>query len=131
MLISNITNKLPHRSEHEEQVTLFEWAAIQSYAQPELALMRAIPNGGHRDIRVARKLKDEGVKAGTFDILLPVARIGYHGLWIEMKVGKNTLTKEQRQFMVDMETQGYRCSVCYSWEAAADELLLYLAGDRR
>ena len=126
-----MTNELPQRSEHEEQVTLFEWAAIQSYSRPELALMRAIPNGGHRDVRVARKLKAEGVKAGTFDILLPVARLGYHGLWIEMKIGKNVLTREQRQFKVDMEKQGYRCAVCYSWQSAADELTLYLAGDRR
>jgi hypothetical protein len=58
-------------NEHEEQVALFEWAAWNSSKYKELELMFAIPNGGQRHVVVARKLKDEGVKAGVPDIFLP------------------------------------------------------------
>ena len=61
-------------SEHEEQVALFEWAEWNKRQYPELELMFAIPNGGQRHVVVAKKLKDEGVKAGVPDIFLPVAR---------------------------------------------------------
>ena len=46
-------------TEHEEQVMLFRWAALRR----DLDVMYAIPNGGHLDIRVAARLKQEGVKA--------------------------------------------------------------------
>lgn len=125
---SNETTKLPTRSEHDEQCALFDWAAITSIDHPELLWMFSIPNGGLRNKAVAAKLKAEGVKAGVFDIFLPAARLGYHGLFIEMKVGKNTLTGNQRAFRHFMELRGYRCAVCYGWEAAASEIRLYLKG---
>lgn len=68
----------PIPTEHWEQVQLFEW----SENLPELKLMHAIPNGGKRDIRVALKLKEEGVKPGVPDIFLPLSRGGKHGLYI-------------------------------------------------
>ena len=36
-------------SEHDEQVALFEWAALREAEIPELALLFAIPNGGLRN----------------------------------------------------------------------------------
>jgi hypothetical protein len=81
-------------SEHDEQVNLFHWADIMSPQYPELALLHAIPNGGKRNINVARKLKEEGQKAGVPDICLPVPRGEYHGLYIEMKYGRNKPTPE-------------------------------------
>ena len=44
-------------SEHDEQVALFEWAAMNRSRIPELKLMFAIPNGGHRHKAVAGKMK--------------------------------------------------------------------------
>ena len=72
----NITAK-----EHDEQVSLFQWAGIAVFKFPELNCMFAIPNGGLRNPVVARKLKAEGVKSGVSDIFLSVARGGYHNLY--------------------------------------------------
>ncbi len=114
--------------EHIEQVALFRWAAYQShsYAMPELALMFAIPNGGLRSKATAARLKAEGVKAGVPDICLPVANGKYHGLFIEMKAGRNKPTTPQVQWHMRLSQQGYRVAVCYGWEAARDVIEEYL-----
>lgn len=115
-----------HNSEHVEQVTLFKWVSAVSGMLPELLLLFAIPNGGKRHIGTARKLKAEGVRAGVFDLLLPVPRGEFCGLFIEMKVGKNKLTEAQAEFKTAVEGQGYLTAVCYSWLEAARTILTYL-----
>lgn len=114
--------------EHLEQVTLFRWVGYQTKAHPELSLLFAIPNGGLRSKATAAKLKAEGVKAGVPDICLPVARGEYHGLWIELKAGRNKPTPQQVQWHMRLSQQGYRVAVCYGWEAARDVIEEYLRG---
>lgn len=113
-------------SEHEEQVALFRWVRENEAAVPELALLYAVPNGGHRRRAVAVKLKAEGVRPGVPDIHLPVARGGFHGLWIEMKVGRNTMTGHQKAFTQRLREQGHRVEVCYGAETAAECIRNYL-----
>ena len=113
-------------SEHDEQCALIQWAQMQSGALPALSLLFAIPNGGARHIAVARKLKAEGVVAGTPDLMLPVARHGYHGLFIEMKVKPNKATPAQLAFIESVRAQGYRAAVCYGFDEARDLLNWYL-----
>jgi hypothetical protein len=91
-----------------------EIAALHERKWPELKLLHAIPNGGYRHVATAVALKKEGVKRGVPDLDLPVARGGYHGLRIEMKVGKNRPTKEQRWWLKELTRHGYLCCVCYS-----------------
>lgn len=111
-------------TEHDEQCALFAWAAWK----PELHLMHAIPNGGKRDIRTAAKLKAEGVKPGVPDIFLPVAKGGFHGLYIELKRRKGgTLSKAQEAWIRALMAQGYLCAVCHGWEAARAEIERYMA----
>jgi hypothetical protein len=114
--------------EHDEQVKLFEWAALNAGRFPELEYLHAVPNGGHRHPGVAVKLKAEGVKAGVWDVNLDCARHGYHGLKIEMKAGENTLTDNQRRWGAFYETQGYKTAVCYGWVEAAQVIMEYLGG---
>jgi hypothetical protein len=113
-------------SEHEEQVALFEWAEMSMSMYPELENMFAIPNGGKRNVTVARKLKDEGVKAGVLDVLLAVPNHKYHGLWIEMKYGKNKLSELQLIWKERLEKYGYKVVVCYFWYDAVEEIKKYL-----
>ena len=113
-------------SEHDEQVALFQWAQMQAGKYPELDLIYAVPNGGKRHLHTAVKLKREGVKAGVPDIFLPVARAQYHGLYIEMKFGKNKLSEQQAWWKVKLQEQGYMCWVSYSFEDAKDIILAYL-----
>ena len=121
--------------EHDEQAALFRWAALNRKKHPELALMFAIPNGGHRHISVARRLKAEGVKAGVPDIFLPVKHQAYftegdvpnyHGLFIEMKAGKNTPTPAQVWWHEHLRDSGYCVEVCYGWEEAVKLIKQYL-----
>ena len=110
-------------TEHWEQVQLFQWAS--NYR--ELDLMHAIPNGGKRDIRVALKLKEEGVKAGVPDIFLPLPMGGKHGLYIEMKRRKyGRVSPDQLQWLDALMRQGYMCAVCHGWEMARDVIVEYL-----
>lgn len=115
-------------SESSEQALLFKWAAWNHQAFPELELMHHIPNGGRRDMITAVRLKAEGVKAGVPDICLPVARGGYHGLYIEMKVGGNKPSDNQESWLKRLTEQGYFTAVCYGWFEAAETIKRYLAG---
>lgn len=117
-------------SEHNLQTAVFTWANSGYILEkfPELSKMFAIPNGGHRDVRVAQKLKREGVRAGVPDIFLPVARGGYHGLFVEMKHGRNKPTPEQDTYLRFLASQGYLCVVCYSIDEFEGLVWAYMAG---
>lgn len=113
-------------SEHNEQVALFAWANYQTAVFPELALLYAIPNGGHRHKATAAKMKAEGVKAGVPDVCLPVARGRWHGLYIEMKYGRNKPTAEQSQWLKALNAQGYYTFVCHDFLSAQTVIMKYL-----
>lgn len=76
-------------------------------------------------------MKAEGIKSGVPDICLPVPRSGYHGLYIELKrLRGNNTTKNQNEWIIKLEGQGYRVTVCRGWEEASQIIMEYL-GDRR
>lgn len=103
--------RLDDESGHQE--ALFSWAAYRTEIMPELQYMYHVPNGGKRDKATAAVLKRQGVKAGVPDIMLPAARAGYHGLYIELKAGENTTTKKQKEWLEYLRQQGYYTAVCY------------------
>ena len=113
--------------ETEEQQALFEWAKLNEHSIPELSLMFAIPNGGKRYRKTACTLKAEGVKPGVSDIFLPVAKCGFHGMFIEMKRKQGgKLSDEQRSFISAVAKQGYFAIVPEGWEEAKEWILGYL-----
>lgn len=119
--------KLP--TEGTEQATLFSWAAMQSGRHPELRLLFHIPNGGSRGKAEAGRFKAEGVKAGVPDLFLPVARGIWHGLFIEMKRQKGgRVSDAQREWLSDLEREGYRAELARGWQEAAEIILEYLEG---
>lgn len=115
-------------TEHQEQVRVVDWAAHHESRWPELALLFAIPNGGHRRKAVAAKLKAEGVKAGVPDMCLPVARGPYHGLYIELKTLTGSATKEQRAWLQSLTEQGYCARLARGADMAIHFLEWYLTG---
>ena len=117
-------------TEHAEQAALLHWSHLHESRWPELELLFAIPNGGHRHPGVARKLQAEGVRAGIPDLYLPVARGGAYGLWIEMKVSGGKLSRRQEITLVKLRDQGYTACVCYGWEDAVRTLTDYLTRPR-
>jgi hypothetical protein len=112
--------------ESDEQKALFAWAAINRGKHHELELLYHVPNGGSRHPAEAANLKAQGVKAGVPDICLPVPRGAFHGLFIEMKYGKNRLTADQKWWLVALSQQGYATAVCYTWESARTVIERYL-----
>ena len=115
--------------EHKMQVALFKWAKLAANVDHRLNLLFAIPNGGHRDPRTAAQLKAEGVKSGVPDIFLPVSRAGYHGLWLELKAGKNKPTDQQTAWHKELTRQGYAVHVIHDeWTIAVQIIEDYLAG---
>ena len=96
---------------------------------PELALLYHTPNGGSRSKAEAGRFKAEGVKSGVPDICLPVARAGYHGLYIELKRQRDSKTSaSQMKWIADLQEQGYRAEVCEGWEPASQVILAYIDG---
>lgn len=115
-------------SEEQEQVALFKWAKMQENMYPALRFLHHIPNGGKRDKVTAARLKAAGVKAGVPDVCLPVPSGGFHGLYIEMKYGKNHTSPEQEEWLAALAMMRYKTAVCYSMEAAKAEILAYIYG---
>ena len=121
-------------SEHGEQSALFAYAAIQARTHPLWALLFAIPNGGKRDKVTASRLKAEGVKSGVPDICLPVARAGYHSLYIELKrIGDKEQDRKpgiastaQDRWISNLKNQQHCAVVCYGWHEAAAVVEWYL-----
>lgn len=136
--------KMPLPSEHDEQVMLFKMMALHSNKYPALKFAFAIPNGGHRHVKVAMKLKEEGVKSGVLDIFIPIPTkkkcseplkvngdvfYGYNirmGLFIEMKKKGNQPTPNQVEFITYLRSAGYQCNVCYNADEAMKVILEYL-----
>lgn len=124
--------KLPVRSEHDEQCALFKMIEWHIAKYPELRYAFAIPNGGHRHIKVATKMKAEGVKPGVPDIFIPILgrtaiNIYTHtGLFIEMKKRGNKPMPNQIEYIEYLRSAGYQCNVCYTAEEAMKVILEYL-----
>lgn len=114
------------KTESQEQIALFQWVNLQSHKYPLLELLYHIPNGGKRDIGTARKLKAEGVRAGIPDLCLPVSKGEYHGLYIELKAGKNKPTANQCEWIEKLSKQGYYVAVCWGFEECRKVLIDYL-----
>ena len=124
--VARMQRRSPCDGEHAEQAALFRWAEFARARLPELALLHAIPNGGHRHKATAARLKAEGVKRGVPDVCLPVARDGAHGLYIELKTERGKPTPEQIGWIRALRRQGYVAEVCHGWESARSMIEHYL-----
>lgn len=115
-------------SEHEEQCNLIHWFRLQ-YPRFSRNLF-AIPNGGHRNIVVAKKLKDEGVTRGVADLFLMMAKGDWHGLFIEMKPVKGGQQSiNQKEFEKACFDAGYKYFLAKGCKAAQDCIREYLQAE--
>jgi hypothetical protein len=110
-----------------EQAVLLEEIELR---YPEVfALIFHVPNGGHRHKLVAIKLKQQGVKAGVPDLVLPMARGGYFGLYIEFKATPPhdaAVSTTQSAYLQALIAQGYMAIVCRGHADAMEQLRAYL-----
>lgn len=87
---------------HIQQAAIFEI----NVRAPGLVIFSTL-GGGYRNPREAAKLKREGARPGIPDLVIPYARKGYHGLYIEVKRPGGVLSKQQKSFMRFLNDNGY------------------------
>ncbi|MBF8802235.1 VRR-NUC domain-containing protein [Pseudomonas asiatica] len=124
-----VSSPRPKRIDREglEQAALLKEIQLR---YPEVyELIYHVPNGGHRVKAVAAKLKAQGVKAGIPDLVLPMARGGYFGLYIEFKatVDPAPVSSSQQACIRRLNDQGYLAVVCRGHFDAMECLRAYLA----
>jgi hypothetical protein len=101
-------------TEHDLQAAVIARCDQRSLERVEYGLIFAIPNGQYRQ----GQRMEPGLRPGIPDLFLPVARQGYHGLFIELKVGSNKPTESQNIWLKHLEAEGYRCVVI--WDSVDD-----------
>jgi hypothetical protein len=113
--------------EGQEQITLL--SEIQFRHPTVFKLIYHPANGGLRHISVAKTLKKQGVKAGVPDLVLPMARGGYFGMYMEFKATPphdSPVSPDQDAYLQGLIMQGYFAVVCRGWREAMDVLSNYL-----
>ena len=113
----------PEQAEHINVVNWFH------YQFPELADdFHHFANERRCSAQYGQLLKRMGVKKGVADFFLAFPLHDKAGLWVELKVGKNKLTKEQEAFLIRKSERGYEAKVVWGFEEAKTIILHYLEG---
>lgn len=123
-----ISSDTTWESEEAMQIRLMQMVEACLADYPDLAMLYHVPNGGARSKATGGRLKAMGVKRGVYDLSLDVARGGWHGLRMELKLLNNALTPEQRSWSDALRTQGYLPLVRYRPDVALQTMLEYLDG---
>lgn len=115
--------------EFQMQAALLNWCALMSNVYPPLKLIKGSMNGVKLTQAQASKAKAAGMLKGEHDVTLPVARCGYNGLSIELKIGKNKPTPEQIDYGARLKAEGWKVEYVWDdWTRAANLIRLYLEG---
>lgn len=113
------------QTELQHHIALVHWFRLR-YPQFYLNFFH-IPMGEYRSKAAGAKIKAMGGLKGSADLLLSVARSGYHGFYIELKVGSGRLSQEQINFLGAQEAMGYKIGTYWNWEEAKAAIEEYLA----
>lgn len=118
-------------TEHDLQCAVIEWCRVMRHTYPELDLLFAIPNGGHRHKATAAKLKAEGVKPGVPDLFLPLpGRRRSHGLFLELKTPKGKISFPQADWLEKLSRNGYMTVIGTELDAITDGVERYVLESR-
>ena len=125
-LKSEITLKKTVKGPSETQIqqTYMQWLRVQYPWARKVTF--SIPNGGKRSYSYAARLKREGLTKGALDLIMCVARHGYHGLAIEFKRKGGKPTEEQKEMIKALQGQSYKTVVWDNLQVAMEETREYL-----
>lgn len=114
--------------EQQIQKSVIKWALLVPYKGRSLGYyLHHSPNGGYRNQIEASNFKKMGVQAGYPDLLMDIARNGYHGLRIELKRSpKEKLTKNQEERLAVLREEGYCAEVCTGVHDAIETIKNYM-----
>ena len=108
-------------TEHDEQVRVVEycdWMKIPIFA---------IPNGSNKSVQQRMKFKREGLRSGCPDLFIPVSKGGMHGLFVEMKRVKGSVTSQEQiawhKLLID---QGYCVVIAKGADVAIEYISSYI-----
>ena len=102
-------------SESQEQMLFVQWFK-RTY--PTVKIL-SIPNGGHRHIAVAARMKAEGQSPGAPDIFIPAWIC-----WIEFKKIKGgVLSPAQKDWIQYLESIGHTVIVGHGFEDAKQQVI--------
>jgi hypothetical protein len=99
------------KPEQALQITICEWVLWNT----DLPFIH-IPNERKCSDAQREILRRMGLRAGASDIFIPRANKTHHGLFMELKVGRNKPTPYQLKFIEDMLKENYYACVCYGFE---------------
>lgn len=119
------------QKENNEQVEQIKALECLRYHYPDIA---------HSIIHIANErktssyhgaiLKRMGVKKGVSDLFVPKPRAGYHGLWIEVKKQNGVPSREQREFLDEVKSDGYAGFIAYGAQSIVDFVCDYFEVDK-
>jgi hypothetical protein len=120
--------------EHDNQRAIMDWAKIMAKQLPDIELLFSIPNQNillsrlppRARFQVISYMESEGMRKGVPDLCLPVARGGYHGLYLENKYKRNKPSPEQAWWMDRLTQAGHLATAAWSVEEAIEILTEYL-----
>lgn len=113
------------QSEHDLQQAVIDECDRRAISNPLYGLIFCIPNGQYRK----GQRMEPGLRPGVPDLFLPVARRGYHGMFLELKVGSNQPSEMQKAWLKVLQEQGYFWAVCWDTVGnAMKHLEWYLSG---
>ena len=82
------------------QIDIFNWIREHELKHPVLRTIFHTPNSFFgTNFGVITHLKKMGMRKGVYDIIVPVSKGNYAGLWIEVKKPKGKLSLEQLQYI--------------------------------
>jgi hypothetical protein len=109
--------------ESREQIALFQWIRLH----PKLKhIAYHVPNERKTSKISGFILKQLGVLSGVSDVVIPVARGGFHGMYIEMKSTKGRLSENQKSFLDNMAKEGYMAVCAHGFDSAKQFIEGYL-----
>ena len=113
--------------EEDEQKDFALWLDSQG------VLWAHIPNERKASVAVLSSLARQGLKKGFPDNFIAAARGKWHVLFIELKRVKKCLSvrsKEQREWIKQLNAAGYKAVFCYGAEEAKKTVLEYVKEEK-
>jgi hypothetical protein len=101
------------------------FVTMVSLAYPEL-LFTIAPSGFIMSVGMAMKMMRMGYRKGTPDLLFFEPRGPFHGLLIEFKAPRGTISDAQREFARLADERGYKTAFCFSTAEGITTLDKYL-----
>lgn len=110
----------------EEDWIHFECIQLLKNEFPHVKWISNILDGVYKGMLVRKHSKGMRNEPGTSDIVIlePVGK--EHGMCLEVKTLTGVLSKEQKQFLLDMWAKGYRAEVGYGLDECFELIKKYL-----